>query len=98
MGTQKNRLAETALLSTQNILKLMGKTLITILCSNVLFNCTYELHICMNMYVSHVDCYENLHCFYLQEVEAEALLERKRLTDFQGWLHEVRQKRQVRYC
>lgn len=29
-----------------------------------------------------------------KEVEAEALLERKRLTDFQGWLQEVRHKRQ----
>ena len=32
MGTQKNRLNETVLLSTQNIFKLMGKKIITILC------------------------------------------------------------------
>ena len=33
--------------------------------------------------------------FYLQELEVERALEQKRLTDFQGWLSEVRQKRQV---
>jgi len=38
----------------------------------------------------------NLMClFYLQELEVERALEQKRLTDFQGWLSEVRQKRQV---
>ena len=33
LGTQKNRLNETVLLSTQNMFKLMGKKLISILCS-----------------------------------------------------------------
>jgi len=33
--------------------------------------------------------------FYLQELEVERALEQKRMTDFQGWLSEVRQKRQV---
>ena len=37
MGAQKNRLNETVLLSTQNMLKLMGKKIFTILCSNFLF-------------------------------------------------------------
>lgn len=31
----------------------------------------------------------------LQELVAEKELEKKRVTDFQGWLTEVRQKRQV---
>ena len=30
MGTQKNRLSETVLLSTQNMLKMMGKKIFTI--------------------------------------------------------------------
>ena len=38
VGTQKNRLNETALLSTHNImLKLLGKRIFTILRSNILF-------------------------------------------------------------
>ena len=36
VGTQKNRLNETVLLSTQNMFKLMGKKIMTILCSKVL--------------------------------------------------------------
>ena len=38
MGTQKNRLNETILLSTQNImLQIMGKKILSILCSKILF-------------------------------------------------------------
>ena len=41
-GTQKNRLDETVLLITQNMFKLMGKKIITILCLNLLLNWPYE--------------------------------------------------------
>ena len=44
MATQKNRLNETVLLSTQNIMfKLMGKKIFTILRSKILFILTYVL-------------------------------------------------------
>ena len=36
-GTQKNHLNETVLLSTQNMLKLMGKKIFTILRSKIVF-------------------------------------------------------------
>ena len=41
MGTQKSRLNETVLLFTQNMLKLMGKKIITILRSKILLIETY---------------------------------------------------------
>ena len=42
MGTQKNRLNETVLLSTQNMFKLMGKKIFTILRSTLLFISAYD--------------------------------------------------------
>ena len=41
LGTEKNHLNETVLLSTQNVLKLMGKKIFTILCSSVLLIYAY---------------------------------------------------------
>ena len=43
MGTQKNRLNETVLLSTHNMLKLIGKKIFSILHSKILFikTCVY---------------------------------------------------------
>ena len=42
VGTQKNHLNETVLLSTQNRLNLMGKKTFAILSSHFLFNSTYD--------------------------------------------------------
>ena len=42
VGTQKNRLNEMVLLSTQNMLKLMGKKILTFLYSFFLFILTHD--------------------------------------------------------
>ena len=44
MGTQKNRLNETVLLSTQNMLKLMGKKIFTILLYEQYNNIDIKVH------------------------------------------------------
>ena len=46
VGTQKNRLNETVPLSTQNMLKLIGKEILTILRSSILFilTCGFIYH------------------------------------------------------
>ena len=50
MGTQKNRLNETVLLSTQNNVKLMDKKIFTVLCPKILFTWTHvHILICLNM-------------------------------------------------
>ena len=45
-GTKKNRLSETILLSTKTYAKMMGKEIITILCSNKFHIWTYAFTFC----------------------------------------------------
>ena len=57
MGTQKNRLIETVLLSTHNIclniyiIKLMGKKILTLLCSKSLLNWAYVYSIVAHQHI-----------------------------------------------
>ena len=52
MGTQKNRLIEMFLLSTQKLLKLMDKQIFTVLHSNVLFATYVSNRACVHSYVT----------------------------------------------